>query len=91
MRIETLDAARIIDVAEAALIEPALHGGNAGVDEVLGRIEQALIDAMPDRESWGTGQLAQQQTAAAEATFGRAAPRQGTRRPLRSTSNDGDR
>lgn len=76
IEINDLDAGRLIDVVEAIFLEPALHGG-IGVDNIIDKVRNALIELMPDRETHGLTEAAREGARAAEAAgFGQARPRE---------------
>lgn len=56
MRIHELSLFELLDVAEAALIEPLVHAG-VPVDVVLDRVHQSMFDANAD--TWGEGPVAE--------------------------------
>jgi len=68
---DSLSAFDWVNVAEAALIEPFVHGGSQSVDEALKIVHKAFTDALPLREHWGESEEAQQGLSAAEAMFPR--------------------
>lgn len=78
VRLTELGLDELVDVAEAALIEPALNGAYSTVDEMLDRFHEATFDsyAVIRRELWGTSPQAQARARAAEEMFGPGAARQ---------------
>lgn len=76
LRWDRLSLAECIDFAEAALLEPALHGSMTTVDELLDRIADVVTETNPDPESFGTNPSAVRATEAAESAFPQAAPRE---------------
>lgn len=58
VRLRDLNLFEVIDLAEAALIEPTVSGGTP-IDVVLDKLHQAMFDSHKD--SWGEGPLAERQ------------------------------
>jgi len=75
VRIETLDFTELIAAAEAALFEPAFHGGGASIDEVLDKWEEAILEVFADEDTFGESKGSQEGLKAAEQLFGPAEPR----------------
>lgn len=78
VRLGSLGLDELIDVAEAALLEPALNGAYSTIDDMLDRFHEATFDAyaVVHRELWGTSPQAQARARAAEAMFGPGPARQ---------------
>ncbi len=59
MDIDRLGFRDLIAVTEAILFEPAVNGSWSHIDEMLDKFSDALTEAEPDPETWGTGAGAQ--------------------------------
>lgn len=78
VRLTALELPELVDVAEAAMLEPALNGSYSTVDTMLDTLEEATHQAyaVVRRETWGTSRQAQERARAAEAMFGPRPARQ---------------
>lgn len=64
-----------VDVVEAVIVEPFVHGATSGVESFLDALAKGIEAANPDEETWGLSAEARAGLAAAEATFGGPAPK----------------
>lgn len=64
-----------VNFAEAALLEPALHGAFTSVDELLDKVADVIAESSHNPDTFGTSPGAQRAAEAAEAAFPQAAPR----------------
>ena len=60
-RLEILTLREVLEVAYAILVEPSVNGSWSGIDEILKSYDTALAQLLPDRESWGEGDVAEEQ------------------------------
>jgi hypothetical protein len=73
--IDALGFRELVAVAEAAMIEPAIHGSVTSVDEMLTKVEQAIAETYEEGSTWGETTAAQAGHAAMEALWPMAEPR----------------
>lgn len=50
---EEMSLRQRLDFAEAALLEPWLHGSMVSVDELLDSVAQEIASKNPDQRTWG--------------------------------------
>lgn len=76
VRIETLSLSDLVDVAHAAMVEPLASGSWVTLDAILDDLEKAIIEAEPNRETFGTSAVDLRAARSAEKLFAAARPKE---------------